>query len=79
MVQVQGEDKAQAQAQAQAQVEVQAWVDAYVTPELLECEVDRNHRSFLSAVLGEDLGHIQVHTTCTLLSIHDLWVPKYVN
>jgi hypothetical protein len=46
---------------------------------LLECEVDRNHRSFLSAVLGEDLGHIQVHTTCTLLSIHDLWVPKYVN
>jgi hypothetical protein len=50
-----------------------------VTLELLECEVDCNHHSFLSAVLGEDLGHVRVHTTHTLLSIHDLWVPKYVN
>jgi hypothetical protein len=48
-------------------------------PELLDGDIDRRHRSFLSAVLGEDVGHVCSRTTCTLLPIHDLWVPKYVN
>jgi hypothetical protein len=67
------------QAEAQARAEVQAPADAYVTPELLEGEVDRRHRWFLSAVLKEDLGHVRFRTMHTLLSIHDLWVSKYVN
>ena len=59
--------------------QAQARAAAYVTPELLEAQVDRRHRSFLSAVLGEDVGHVRSRTTHTLLPIHDLWVPKYVN
>jgi hypothetical protein len=50
-----------------------------VTPELLDRELDRKHCSFLSAVLGEDVGHVRSRATHTLLPIHDLWVPKYVN
>jgi hypothetical protein len=46
---------------------------------LLDREVDRRNRLFLSAVLGEDLGHVRSRTTRTLLPIHDLWLPKYVN
>jgi hypothetical protein len=68
------------QAQYHAQVQAaRAEVEAYVTPELLDGKLDRRHRSFQSAVLGEDVGHVCSHTTRTLLSIHDLWVPKYVN
>ena len=76
--QAQAEAEAQAQAQAQAQA-ARAEVEAYVTPELLDREIDRRHRSFLSAVLGEDVGHVRSRTTRTLLPIHDLWVPMYVN
>jgi hypothetical protein len=50
-----------------------------VTPKLLDMEIDRRHRSFMSAILREDVGHVRSHTTRTLLLIHDLWVPKYVN
>jgi hypothetical protein len=50
-----------------------------VTPELLDRDTDRRHRSFLSAVCGEDVGHVRCRTTRTLLPIHDRWVPKYVN
>jgi hypothetical protein len=46
---------------------------------LLDRDIDRRHRSFLSAVLGEDVGHVRSCTTRTLMPIHDLWVPKYVN
>jgi hypothetical protein len=42
-----------------------------VTPQLLDRDIDRGHRSFLSAVLGEDVGHVHSRTTCTLLPIHD--------
>jgi hypothetical protein len=66
----------QAQAQAQA---ARAELEAYVKPQLLDRDIDRRHRSFLSAVLGEDVGHVRSHTTRTLLPIHDRWVPKYVN
>jgi hypothetical protein len=52
---------------------------AYVWPELLDPRVDLKHRSYLSAILREDLGHVHSRTTRTLLPIHDLWVPKYVN
>jgi hypothetical protein len=45
--------------QAQEQAEVQARADTYVTLELLDREVDHRHRSFLSAVLEEDLGHVR--------------------
>jgi hypothetical protein len=50
-----------------------------VTPQLLDRDIDRRHSSFLSAVLGEDVGHVRSRTTRTLLPIHDRWVPKYVN
>jgi hypothetical protein len=72
----------QAQHRALAHTETQsarAEVEAYVTQELLDGEVDRKHRSIMSTILGEDLWHVRSHTTCTLLPIHDLWVPKYVN
>jgi hypothetical protein len=50
-----------------------------VAPELLDRDTDRRHRSFLFAVLAEDVGHVCCRTTRTLLPIHDRWVPKYVN
>jgi hypothetical protein len=71
-------DQTQAQAEAQAQA-ARAEVEACVTPQLLDREIDRKHHSFLSAVLGEDFGHVRSRTTRTLQPIHDLWVPKYVN
>jgi hypothetical protein len=71
-------EQTQAQAEAQAQA-ARAELEAYVTPELLDRDTDRRHRSFLSAVCGEDVGHVCCRTTRTLLPIHDRWVPKYVN
>jgi hypothetical protein len=59
--------------QAQARAEA---VVSYVQPELLDPRVDIRHRSYLSAILGEDLGHVHSRTTRTLMPIHDLWVPK---
>jgi hypothetical protein len=64
------------QAQAQA---ARAELEAYVTLQLLDRDIDRRHRSFLSTVLGENVEHVSSRTMRTLLPIHDLWVPKYVN
>jgi hypothetical protein len=50
-----------------------------VTPQLLDREIDSRHCSFLSSILGEDVGHVRSRTMRTLMPIHDLWVPKYVN
>jgi hypothetical protein len=50
----------------------------YVRPELFDEAVDRQHRSYVSAVLGRPLGAIRCRTTRTLLSIHPRWIPKYV-
>jgi hypothetical protein len=50
----------------------------YVRPELFDEAVDRQHRSYVSAVLGRPLGAIRCRTTCTLLPIHLRWIPKYV-
>jgi hypothetical protein len=47
-----------------------------VTPELLDRDTDRRHRSVPSAVLGEDVGHVRCRTMRTLLPIHDRWVPS---
>jgi hypothetical protein len=71
-------DQTQTQAEAQAQA-ARAELEAYVTLELLDRDIDRQHRWFLSTVLGEDVGHVRSRTTRTLLPIHDSWVPKYVN
>jgi hypothetical protein len=74
------ETLAQAQAEAQAQAQaVRAELEAYVTPELLDRDIDRKHRSFLSAILGEDAGHVRSRTMHMLLPIHGHWVPKHVN
>jgi hypothetical protein len=56
-----------------------AELEVYVTPQLLDRDIDRRHRSFLSTVLGEDVGHVCSRTTRTLMPIHNRWVPKYVN
>jgi hypothetical protein len=78
--QTQAKAEAQAQAQAEAQAQAaRAELEAYVTHQLLDRDIERRHRSFLSAVLREDVGHVRSHTTRTLLPIHDRWVPKYVN
>jgi hypothetical protein len=50
----------------------------YVRPELFDEAVDRQHRSYVSAVLGRPLGVIRCRTTRTLLPIHPQWIPKYV-
>jgi hypothetical protein len=69
--------KAQARSRARAHTQAQP-AATYVRLELLDTRVDFGHRSNLSAVLVEDLGHIYSHATRTLMSIHDLWVPKYM-
>jgi hypothetical protein len=72
-------DQAEYQARAEAKAQAQAAcveVESYVTPELLDREIDRRHRLFLSAVLGEDVGHVCSRTKHMLLSIHDFWVPS---
>jgi hypothetical protein len=50
----------------------------YVRPELFDEAVDRQHRSYVSAVLGRPLGAIRCRMTRTLLPIHPRWIPKYV-
>jgi hypothetical protein len=50
----------------------------YVRSELFDEAVDRQHRSYVSAVLGHPLGAIRCRTTRTLLPIHPRWIPKYV-
>jgi hypothetical protein len=50
----------------------------YVRPELFDESVDQHHRSYVSAVLGGPLGTIHSRTTCTLMSLHQRWIPKYV-
>jgi hypothetical protein len=47
--------------------------------ELLDRDTDRRHRSFLSVVCGEDVGHMRCCRTHTLMPTHDRWVTKYVN
>jgi hypothetical protein len=82
MDQTQAHAEAQTQAQAQALAEAQAArakLEAYMTPELLDRDTDRRHRSFMSTVPAEDVGHVCCCTTRTLLPIHDRWVPKYMN
>jgi hypothetical protein len=49
----------------------------YVRPELFDEAVDRQHRSYVSAVLGRPLGVIHCQTTRTLLPIHSRWISKY--
>jgi hypothetical protein len=42
----------------------------YVWPELFDEAVDRQHRSYVSVVLGGPLGTICCRTTRTLIPIH---------
>jgi hypothetical protein len=50
----------------------------YVRSELFDEAVDRQHRSYMSAVLGSPLSTIRCRTTHTLMSIHQRWILKYV-
>jgi hypothetical protein len=50
----------------------------YVRPELLDEAVDRQHHSYVSAVLDRPLGAIRCRTTRPLLPIHPWWILKYV-
>jgi hypothetical protein len=50
----------------------------YIRPELFDEAVDRQHRSYVSVVLGRPLSAIRGRTTRTLLLIHPRWIPKYV-
>jgi hypothetical protein len=50
----------------------------YVRPELFDEAVDRQHRSYVSAVLGRPRGTIRCRTTRTLMPIHQRWIPNYV-
>jgi hypothetical protein len=48
----------------------------YVRPELFDEAVDRQHRSYVLAVLSRPFGAIRCRTTHTLLPIHSQWIPK---
>jgi hypothetical protein len=50
----------------------------YVRPELFDEAVDRQHRSYVLAVLGGPLGPIRCQMTRSLMPIHQRWIPKYV-
>jgi hypothetical protein len=50
----------------------------YLRPELFDEVVDRQHRSYVSTVLGRPLGAIHCRTTDMLLPIHPPWILKYV-
>src|SRR5512143_2018099 len=50
---------------------------AYDTPALLNREIDRNHRSFLSAVEGAQLGTFRPRTSREWLRVDPRHVPWY--
>ena len=50
----------------------------YVRPELFDETVDKQHRSYHSAVHGTELGTLRSRGPSHLMPLHQLWVPKYV-
>lgn len=46
-------------------------------PELLDPRLDQRHRSYLSAVKGQDLGVLRPRVPLELLRLDDRWIPRY--
>ena len=46
------------------------------TPELLDALVDKQHRSYMSAVRGISLGTFRARVPMSTMPIHRRWVPK---
>jgi hypothetical protein len=49
----------------------------YVSLELLDETIDKQHRSYLSAICGRRLGTVRARTSRHLLPLHPRWIPKY--
>lgn len=50
--------------------------ERYVLPELLDATVDGNHRSFMSAVRGLDLGTMRARVSMATMKLDLRWIPK---
>ncbi|CAO2171979.1 unnamed protein product [Urochloa humidicola] len=50
--------------------------DPYAPPELLDRELDINHRSYMSAVCGVPLRTFHARVPMSTMPIHPTWVPK---
>ncbi|CAN6223127.1 unnamed protein product [Urochloa humidicola] len=50
--------------------------EPYAPPELLEKELDINHRSYMSAVRGVPLRTLRARVPMSTMPIHPTWVPK---
>ena len=45
--------------------------------ELLDPRLDRRHRSYRSAVLGQDLSVLRLRVPLELLRLDERWLPRY--
>ncbi|CAO2146032.1 unnamed protein product [Urochloa humidicola] len=52
--------------------------EPYAPPELLEKELDINHRSYMSAMRGVPLRTFRTRVPMSTMPIHLTWVPKYL-
>ena len=52
--------------------------DGDVRSELLDAAIDRQHRSYMSAVRGITLKTLRARVPMSTMPIHQRWIPKYV-
>ena len=50
----------------------------YVLPGLFDERIDREHRSYLSAICGTPLGTVRARTPGHFMPLDARWIPKYV-
>jgi hypothetical protein len=56
-------------------IDEEEWYD---TLELLDAAVDKQHRSFMSAVHGVTLKTLRACVPMSTMPIDQCWIPKYV-
>ena len=49
----------------------------YVTPELLDARIDMRHRSYFSAVLGQEVGHLRARVPMETMPLDRRWLPRF--
>ena len=52
--------------------------DGDVRAELLDAAIDRQHRSYMSAVRGITLKTLRARVPMSMMPIHQHWIPMYV-
>jgi hypothetical protein len=50
----------------------------YVLPALFDERIDKEHRSYMSAICGADPGTLRARVLSHYMPLHPTWVPKYV-